>query len=137
MSSFVTSPDGKVEFVSNSNMLPGAEVFALPVRVALGDTLGLYVYVPLNGCGRLSLPAMNTEVLGSVGSRAEPTNCCDSGGRDIDNGFILRTCDLVDEAMGMKPGTVGDVVPICDDGLPCAEVGVGGLFDVFCGDGGW
>jgi len=41
----------------------------------LGDRLGLYVYVPMKGCGKFSLPAIKDAVRGSLGSSAEPTNC--------------------------------------------------------------
>lgn len=68
---------------------------ALPSRDDLGEKLGLYVYVPIMGCGRLSLPAIRMAVRGSLGSKAEPTSCCDSGGNDIDKGFMSMTCEPV------------------------------------------
>ena len=41
-----------------------------------------------------SLPAMKVAVRGSFGSRADPMNCCDSGGIESVKGFVLRACEL-------------------------------------------
>lgn len=72
------------------------------------------MYVPAKGCGRFSLPDMNSDVRGSLGSRAEPTNCCDSGGNDMERGFMLRTWE---DPNGNEPNC-REVGEVCSD-LSC------------------
>jgi len=38
-----------------------------------------------------SLPDMKIDVSGSFGSRVEPKNCCDSGGKESESGFKFKT----------------------------------------------
>ena len=108
----------------------GASVCAMPpdwdmvdvmARDDLGDRLGLYVYVPVKGWGRFSLPAMKSEVRGSLGSRAEPTSCWDSGGRDMDKGFMSRTWE-VENGPVLNWKDVGETCSDLSWGVTCPDV---------------
>ena len=89
-------------------------------REDLGDRLGLYVYVPVNGCGRFSLPAMKMDVRGSLGSRADPISCCDSGGKDMERGFMSSTWE-VENGRPLNWKDVGDTCSDLSCGVACPD----------------
>lgn len=76
--------------------------------------------MPAKGCGRFSLPDMKSEVRGSDRSRADPTNCCDSGGKDMESGFMSRTCE-VENGKPLNWYDVGDVCSDLSNGVACPD----------------
>jgi hypothetical protein len=56
---------------------------------------------------------MNMAVRGSLGSRTDPRNCCDSGGNESERGLEPRTCEFMFKSMGVKGRDAGVSVSVC------------------------